>query len=156
MLVRKKKLQKEIRRLQTLLRNKGDNLHNLSVVNKKDGELLVSRRAKGLFDHREYGPCPECNEWIRLQENYRSHMKYCPCKQLSPEYVNKVQQLIFEKKVPGVSSDFLRKEVFPSMMRGCVSDTAKTDPLIISLGEFHFMSNISNKMRRKNYTSYRM
>lgn len=42
------------------------------------------------------------------------------------------------------------------MIGGPISETAMSDTLIISLGEFHFLSNFSNKIRRKNYTSYRM
>lgn len=105
-------VKEDIKCHQTLLRNKGDNQHNQSVIKEKDGELIIARRTYGYFDHREYGCCPECLEWIRLKDNYRKHMKNCPCKMKSPNYVKHVQQLIFENfenRVCGLASNYLKK-----------------------------------------------
>ena len=48
-----------------VLRNKGDNQHNVKVLESGKGDLVISRRnaqdlGKQPFDCQEYGPCPHC------------------------------------------------------------------------------------------------
>jgi len=50
----------------------------------------------------------------------------------------------------------MQREVFPIMHNDEITATAVTDPLIVALGEIHFMRSIGNRLKRKNYASYRM
>ncbi|XP_041464862.1 uncharacterized protein LOC121415637 [Lytechinus variegatus] len=63
-----------------ILRNKGDNMHNVKVLHKKSGELLLSRRLnedETSFAKEDYGPCPSCFEWLRITIIAR-HQQNCP------------------------------------------------------------------------------
>lgn len=60
---------KEINRTVTLIRNKGDNIHSMSVLQKGEGEILLSRRTQNKFSLKQYRPCPECFEWIQLEKS---------------------------------------------------------------------------------------
>ncbi|KAK3108247.1 hypothetical protein FSP39_004029 [Pinctada imbricata] len=149
-------LLREVKRLQNLLRAEGDHVHNLKVMENNSDELLVARRRKGTFDAHEYGPCPQCLEWIRLRDNYAKHRDTCSSKNGCATSVANVQQYIFEKRVSPEASIELKKEVFPSMMQDDITRIAMEDRLILEVGEYHFSSNFANKIKRKNYTSYRM
>ena len=50
--------------LSDMLRAKGDHLHNLDVIQKKKGELLLFRRPTNSFNHHNSGPCPLCLSWM--------------------------------------------------------------------------------------------
>ncbi|KAH3814709.1 hypothetical protein DPMN_143218 [Dreissena polymorpha] len=50
----------------------------------------------------------------------------------------------------------MQLEVFPILHQDAITDTAISDPLIVALEEVHFMSSIVNRIKRKNYRSYRM
>ena len=42
-----------------LIRMKGDHKHNLEVIDKKEGNLVIARRRRqSEFDSDQYGPCP--------------------------------------------------------------------------------------------------
>ncbi|XP_061190500.1 uncharacterized protein LOC133198421 [Saccostrea echinata] len=61
------------------IRAKGDHLHNIKVVKEGKGELILSRR-RGSFNSQEFGPCPECLEWMHLKSidiHYRKFHKHC-------------------------------------------------------------------------------
>ena len=51
------------------------------------------------FNHKEYGSCPECLEWIKLAEHYSKHRKTCPSQGKIPDATAYIQQYIFEGKV---------------------------------------------------------
>ena len=51
------------------------------------------------FNHKEYGSCPECLEWIKLAEHYSKHRKTCPSQGKIPDANAYIQQYIFEGKV---------------------------------------------------------
>ena len=50
--------------------------HNLAVVKKKRGELILSRRPSDAFQIRGFGPCPQCHVWM-LIANIPVHIKHC-------------------------------------------------------------------------------
>ena len=145
---KKQKKKKKKKKKHALLRNRGDHTLYLNVIHTKEGELLIAKRSVLGFNHKEYGPCPECLEWIRLGENYKKNTVSCPSKSKIPDAVAYVQQYIFEGKLCPEASDHSKKEVFPSMMKGQITETAMSDVLIKSLGEFHFMSNFRNKLKK--------
>ena len=69
---------KEIKTIQNCMRYSGDHKHNLGVQEYKEGELLIQRKSKEEFNFEDYGPCPECLQWIKLESSVRIHQKNCP------------------------------------------------------------------------------
>ncbi|MEW8545003.1 MAG: hypothetical protein AB2693_15875, partial [Candidatus Thiodiazotropha sp.] len=135
---------------------------NLQVLSEKKGELLVFRRPKDTFNHEMFGPCPKCLEWM-LKSSLPKHQKTCSAytdntdKQQRP----KKKELLLEtdiltNRLPKEGSALLKKEVFKMMKADLVGKTAKTDLLIIILGESWLRRNISNEVKRKYYSSSRM
>ena len=151
----KKKIEKMIMRQKNILRNKGDNLHNINVCNSKEGELILSRRRSGDFDSSVYGGCPECGEWMILKDNYTKHRQVCPGASSIPLSSAIVQAMIFKGEI-GQNACKELSEVFKSMQKDEIGLTAMKDNLILALGEIYFFSNIRNKIKRKNYASFRM
>ena len=49
-----------------LLRCGGDHQHNIAVKEAGSGEMIIARR-HGQFNMEDYGPCPLCLEWIRME-----------------------------------------------------------------------------------------
>ena len=75
------KLQKLRKRkeLIAVLRNRGDHNHNKEVLLQKRGEMIVARRKTendGSFLIADYGPCPLCFEWLKL-ETIPRHQTNC-------------------------------------------------------------------------------
>jgi len=63
---RKYRYQKKIRRLQDI-RHKGNNQHNERVQRTEQGQILLSRRKQTQdIQVDDYGPCPNCLEWVSL------------------------------------------------------------------------------------------
>ncbi|XP_069111307.1 uncharacterized G-patch domain protein DDB_G0278987-like [Argopecten irradians] len=78
--------------LQILLRNKGDHAHNLAVKI-EGGELIISRKT-GRFCSEEYGPCPNCLEWIKLEAYRPKHAKTCPAVKNSSKTMTKGEAIV--------------------------------------------------------------
>jgi hypothetical protein len=155
----KEQLSKEIRQLQNLIRHKGNNQHNERVQRAEQGEILLSRRKQTQdFQVDDYGPCPNCLEWVSL-DLISKHFKTCPAE--GKGLVKSKGAAIMESKnlkgklVIGGSKK-LRGDVFPSMTRDEITEIAQGDALICSLGDIWLMKNIDNKLRYKNSTSFRM
>ena len=151
----KKKIEKLISRKQNVLRNKGDNIHNINVCHFKEGELIIARRRGGDFDSSLYGGCPECGEWMVLKDNYTKHRKVCPCDSCLPVSSAVLQMMIFKGEIGSNACQHII-EVFKSIKKDDIGLTAMKDNLIIALGESHFFSNFGNRLKRKNYASFRM
>ncbi|CAG2209412.1 unnamed protein product [Mytilus edulis] len=51
----------------TALLKLGDDRHNRQCLKKGEGEIILARRPKDYFDITQYGPCPDCREWVLLK-----------------------------------------------------------------------------------------
>ena len=155
------KNKKEIERLLAILRNAGDNAHNLSVYKEKKGEMIVSRRTIP-FNYKEYGPCSDCLEWIKMGLSATKHLDTCPASLSSSEKLklSKKQMVVRSNVIKGLlapeASDQLVENVFPIMTRDEISDIAQKDSLIVAFGNFVYRSNVNNKAKRKYTTSSKM
>ena len=145
-------------KLTDVIRVKGDYKHNLQVLSEKKGEFLVFRRPKDTLTHEMIGPCRKCMEWM-LKSSLAKHQKQVLHIQTKP--INKkdlkrkllLQTDILTNRLP---KDLLKKEVFKIMKTDLVGNTAKTDLLIIILGDSWLRKNIFNEVKRKYYASSRM
>lgn len=153
-------LMKEINRKVTLIRNKGDNIHNMSVLQKGEGEILLSRRTQNKFSLKQYGPCPECFEWIQLEKSVATHRTSCPAFKTGSYFQSKgsviIQAKVMAGKIIPESSKILQKEVLPAMRRDSITDCVLEDHIILMLGDIWLSKNIDNKRKRKHYASYHM
>ena len=156
--IRKEK-QKERKRLFDVLRIKGDNMHNVKVLQQKRGEMLLSKRPREGLDITHYGPCPNCSEWVKLSVLVRHQLK-CVSKDEAAPKMTKGEMLLQSQILSGAVSDkassALVDEVFTIMKDDRISREAKTDPIIITLGNEWMIQNIGNRLMRKHYVSYVM
>ena len=139
------------------LRASGDDAHNCKVITNGAGELILSRRPVQTFQSQNYGPCPKCREWMMKNSIHRHQVK---CKSPDQTKVSKknllLQSNILSGRFKSTASKLLCDEVFSSMTNDDISEIAKNDLLIVMLGESWLRRNISNKLKRKHYTSGRM
>jgi hypothetical protein len=151
---------KEYRRKVSILRNKGDNWHNMAVLQKGEGEILLSRRTKNKFHLEHYGPCPECLEWIHLESSVSKHKSACPVFGSGSDLKNKgsfiIQAKVISGKILPEASKMLQKEVLPTMRRDSITNSVLEDQIILMLGDIWLSKNIDNKRKRKHYASYHM
>ncbi|XP_033751889.1 uncharacterized protein LOC117335804 [Pecten maximus] len=143
----------------TLLRKLGDDRHNRKKVEMKKGEIILARRPKGKFDVTEYGPCPDCREWVML-DHIKLHHKHCQIHRKT-SVKTKRKDLVFQAQVlaghvKNEPSSLMSKEVLPIMTRDVISKTAQNDQLIMALGESWLRRNRGNPEKRKYYASTRM
>ena len=75
-----KSLNKKLQSAMAMLRNKGNYLHNMKVLKQKSGELLLARRSIGTFNLDDYGPCPQCKDWINRKRALAHLQKFCPAR----------------------------------------------------------------------------
>ena len=77
----KQQIGKERKRRFELLRLRGCHKHNMKVLEKKRGEIILARRSATDkdFDVRKFGPCPNCVGWIKIS-TMTKHQKVCPQK----------------------------------------------------------------------------
>lgn len=141
-----------------MIRNRGNNRHNQKVLAVEEGEILLSRRRNSnTFNIKDYGPCPNWEEWIVL-ENISKHLTVCPHEEKCSETKGSaiIQSKIMSGKISSSASKKLKTEVFPSMIRDKITEIAQEDHLITVSGNIWLLKNVGNKLRRKNFTSFRM
>ncbi|XP_038063286.1 uncharacterized protein LOC119733978 [Patiria miniata] len=145
---------KERKRKIALLRFRGDHEHNIDVLKKKRGEVVLGRRFNsGQFDVTHYGPCPICFEWLQLKLISRHE---CPGACDGPTHSQRAlitRSLVISGRITEEASMPLVKEVFSIMLFDEVGKTARADALIVCLGNQALARNVGNKLMRGNYTS---
>ncbi|ESP01949.1 hypothetical protein LOTGIDRAFT_157079 [Lottia gigantea] len=142
-----------------LLRAQGDDLNNRRVIENGSGELLLFRRPSKNLDASEYGPCPNCYEWIS-KNNIKRHQIKCMGIDNALGIQSKrnllLQSDIACGRFKSNASEFLWKEVFSIMTVDLISEIAQNDVLIVALGECWLRQNIDNALKRAHYSSQRM
>ncbi|XP_063965463.1 uncharacterized protein LOC135156624 [Lytechinus pictus] len=149
--------QEKRKKLLSILRNRGDNMHNVKVLKKQKGELLLSRRMnESPFTKEDYGPCPSCLEWLKCSVISR-HQRSCPAKQNNSQFLTKgsllLQSNIISGRISGNPSLTLKKEVLPMMKHDQVGKVVREDALIIAIGNDYMKRNVGNRLMRKHYAS---
>ncbi|XP_062575025.1 uncharacterized protein LOC134236887 [Saccostrea cucullata] len=143
----------------SMLRNKGDHLQNEKTISKKRGEMVLARRigSNENFNSLNYGPCPLCLEWLKLDTLYRHQNKCCALSADSSSFTSKgnimVQSAMIAGRLKETACKSLVNEVFPIMQEDKIGQVAKNDNLILALGNHWHKRNIGNKLMRKHYVS---
>ena len=150
--------EKEKDKLKDLLRAEGDHEHNIRVTTDGKGELLLFRRPTEEFDHKDYGPCLVCKEWM-LKKSIKKHQKSCKgdnsnCVKTT-RYLTTMADLM-KGVTPKHAREQLIKEVFTVMTSDNVGCVARKDELICKLGEWWLMSCNDNRKKRPYWASQHM
>lgn len=116
------------------IRNLGNHLHNVRVLRKREGHLIVKYRPSGESANADlYGPCPFCYGYYIRRELWRHK---CP---LKPKEVDNSRSklavtsmlLLPQSSIQGP----LLQKVVCTMKTDQISRVAKSDETIIQLGE---------------------
>ncbi len=140
------------------LRVAGDDKHNCSVIAAGAGELLLARRPTGSFRSADFGPCPNCRDWMK-KSTLRKHQKTC---RLGQEIVSSIkaammlQSDILAGRFTSRHSRLMQKEVLPMMKDDEISRVAKNDPLIVLLGETWLRRYLASGTKNKHFSLRRM
>ena len=130
----------------------------MQVISEGKGEIILGRRLEArsdTFDHTEYGPCPNCLEWIKRKFISR-HQVHCPGADKS---IHNSRSLLLTQsdalsgRISNTASNILVKEVFAVMQQDDIGKVAKADPLIIAVGNNWMDKMRGNTLNRKYYTS---
>lgn len=97
----------------TSLRKRGDDKHNRQVLEKGEGEIILARRPTTEFDITNFGPCPDCREWVLLK-SIKYHFRECT-KKLEMTRRKKKRSRV---AVPDIGRAYKRKTVTTDDERG--------------------------------------
>ncbi|XP_014672580.1 PREDICTED: uncharacterized protein LOC106813048 [Priapulus caudatus] len=150
---------KERQRQVNILRNKGNHMHNLRVLEANEGEIILSRRpaAPGTVYLDSYGPCKHCYAWccdMTKHQNYRCIGMIDKTTKVSKRCAE-LQSDILKGRYSD-ASQLLKDEVYPRMLNDEVTQIATSDPIIVELGNSWIRKSRKNKLRRANYASTKM
>ena len=150
----------------SLLRIKGNHQHNLDVLQKKQGELVVARRQQNHeFSSEEYGPCSECLQWMKISDIHRHQASTrCLALQLKSKPISHGSSIRMQAKLlkspPNQSyeeaSPLLKEEVLDKMRAGETRNIAMGDRIVVKLGEEWLSKSCGNDRKRGNYSSEHM
>lgn len=105
----------------------------------------------GFLDNSLYGPCPNCLEWIQ-KRLLRRHTMSCPV-QTDVTVNPKTQSDVLTGRVNPEASEVLIKEVFSIMRNDTIGKIARTEKLIVIIGNSWMQQLVGNGINRKYYTS---
>ena len=143
---------KEQKRHLTLLRNKYNHAANLSTLSEKKGELFLDRRPTEKLVTDNYGPCPHCYAWVVTKALYK-HQEHCVgmARQLTTAEII-TQSSVLSHRTEQKASPGLVKEVLSIMHQDDIGHIAKSDQLIVMLGNQWLEKNVGNHIKRARYT----
>ena len=147
---------KEREKLLEELRHKGNYYHNVKVLEKKSGQLIVARRPgpKEEVDPQDFLPCPHCLGFYRKKELWK-HSKNCFFKTKKSNQENdedgsdRIQErskILLLSKLSPDSKEIVK--VFASMKSDEVTIIATNDNLIKKYGELH-LDRIGSERRHE-------
>ena len=151
------------------LKKRGIHVHNMNVLSKGRGELVVEKRPtkENGKSHNEYLPCEYCFGWYFRKDLHR-HIKSCSCRTEEPSSKkgsNRIQS--FASMMLPVSTEISSslRQIFEKMKVDEISTTCKVDETIIKFGNklCHKHANnddqskyISNKLRELGRITIKM
>ena len=109
----------------TILRNKGNHLHNCDVLRTGQGDFLVTYRPKPGASADDYRPCESCWCYLRKNELYRHRCKVSRAKK------GRVAANAYLLLPAPAGASLKVHELLSGMIDGDVKLVAKTDSLIV-------------------------
>ena len=115
------------------IRNLGNHLHNIRVLRKREGHLIVKYRPNGENANPDkYGPCPYCYGYYPRRELWRHNCPLKPAEAVKTKSKLAVSSLLL---LPGNNMNSLLHKVTCTMKSDQISRVAKSDDTILKLGE---------------------
>ena len=150
-----------IARRWNMLRAAGDHIHNSKVIEEQKGLMILGRRQDGTFNSSDYGPCPNCLLWLKLDRTMFSHQQVCSGinrekHSLQTRGEMRIMSQVISKRLACNPSQKLREEVYTIMTRDEVTQVAQQDKAIVALGNNWLRRSVGNVAKRKYYTSSKM
>ena len=147
-------------RAQDLFRYKGDHQHNMTVLEKKTGELVVGRRVFSpgeTFSVDDYGPCPECLQWV-VKANFQKHLIVCPELKAKNQSNEKtlLESDILTNRLPGSLTKEMLLSVVGRMKPTPEAKVVRKDKLIQMLAEFWWYRSGGHELNRRRVCSERV
>ena len=114
---------KEKARFLTELKNRGDHLNNLKVIEEEKGMLIVARKPNNpnAVKLEDYGPC-QCLKWL-LKDQLFDHQTFCSA---NPEK-NKMKNKTVKKSSRGSLKKQSEKRILARKVLGAIGDTDPTN-----------------------------
>ena len=106
------------------LRNMGNHLHNIEVLQRQEGELLVTYRSRNAASASDYVPCEFCYKYLKKSELYRHK---CNFERPKGRVASKASLLL--PPPPGTSVQV--QEVLSGLRDGVIKVVARNDNLIV-------------------------
>ena len=132
---------KEKDKLLTLIRNKGNHMHNYKVFEKGHGELVVVYRPSCEAKPRDYQPCKDCLGWFAKAELWKHR---CILKQEEPakEQKKKRRRLVAQGRlllppVPCTSRDSITHKILSGLSDDEIKACILNDQLILELAKVY-------------------
>ncbi|KAL8574806.1 hypothetical protein ACOMHN_031913 [Nucella lapillus] len=119
----------EKRKEMAKLRNAGDHQHNIDVLKKEEGHVVVKRRKRDCSTAKleDFIPCPDCYGYFQKADLYR-HKCVQKNQESRRDLVKRGKLLLPDTKTKGTPD--LYRAFFNTLSGGAVSLLAKTDSLI--------------------------
>ena len=113
------------------IRNLGNHPHNIRVLKKRDGHLIVRYRPNGdNADPDMYGPCPFCYRYYIRRELWRHK---CPLKPTQADKSRSKMAATSLLLLPNNNLNSLLHKVVCTMKQDQISRVAKSDETILKL-----------------------
>jgi len=119
--------------------------------------------AKNDFDHRLYGPCPDCFVWLMMDTSLVKHRQSCVHDDKSKLGQTRKYMKIRESRVLSGQAErdehshtLVTKAVLPIMKKDNIFELVINDTLIKELGEMWMIKSYDNKLKRCKTSSFRM
>ena len=136
------------------LKHLGNYRHNVRVIEKGEGEIIVARRSPTPTDYKEYLPCIHCLGFFKTKDLWR-HSRECPQKTTDKSERSLVtsSRLFLSASVSTAPINIKLESVLTCMHKDEVFQLIRNDKLIMKFG-----SILIQKLgkRRKNDISQRM
>ena len=143
-----------------ILKNLGSFQHNIDVLKKGHGKLIVVRRTNGKRSAHSYLPCSRCYGFFHKCELYRHS---CPCDSSSTDKTRSSATVESSRSVldaalyadsPQIDRD-LKKHVLNRMRQDKTHDLIRSDELILKFGS-SLLKKVGTKGRRRIATRMRL
>ena len=136
-----------------LLRNRFNHINNLKTLEEGKGELILERRPTSTFAKEKYGPCPKCMSWC-IASALQKHQEHCPASERILTHAEiSTQSAVLSHRIDKRASTKLVNEVFTIMHNDIIGEVARSDTLIVTLGNQWMEKNVGNVLKRGKYTS---
>ena len=135
------------------IRNKGNYMHNKSVLNSGNGTLLPKRRSRQERTLDAYSPCYHCKQFF-IKKDLWHHEKNCIDNTENIDIKNVLTRSMLLVSATEEGCEEFKNKVIFGMISDNITKAAVTDPTIVKFG--HSLYKKVNRPHSVNYVRQRM